>query len=136
MPRVAAVIGERARALGIAVQMDEEGKIVRLFVQLPVVCDGNTRELMPVFVGFLFRAAMLVRDVPESRVIIVGFADYPAVRNNPAQPGLRVRRVRTRLATWGVPLGQIKAAVMGHEHYAGSDESSGLAPAESSSNCA
>lgn len=134
LPRVAAAIGERAQALGIAVQMDEE--TVRLFVQLPVVFDGNTRELMPVFVGFLVRAAMLVRDVPGSREIIAGFADHPAARNNPVQPGLRDRRVRTQLATWGVPLGQIKAAVMGREHYVGSDESSGLAPAESSSNCA
>lgn len=126
--QLGAAIAERARASGIAVQMDEEKGTVRLYVQVATAFEGNTRELTPTFADFLSRVAMLVQDAPDSRVTIVGYGDHPAARYNPVLLGLRVRRVRTKLATEGVPFRQIKAVVKSHEQYAGPDELSGLAP--------
>jgi hypothetical protein len=109
----------RAQSLALHVQTGPGPGPVRLLVPVSEVFVGNGREVQPAFERFLADVGLLIRNEPGLRVQILGFGNIPAQTYNPVELGLRLRRLRSTLATYGVPIPQMKAALRPESEYAG-----------------
>ncbi len=114
---LSARIAARAQQQSLAVQ----ALAGRVRVVLPVadVFVGPSRELQPAAEGCLADLAQMLQGAPGAQVRILGFGNIPALTYNPVELGLRLRRLRSTLATYGVPIPQMKAALRPESEYVG-----------------
>lgn len=107
----------RVQQQGLEVQAVSGG--LRVSVPVEEVFVGPGRDVRPEFEGFLADLAQMLQGVAGAQVRILGFGNIPAQTYNPVELGLRLRRVRSTLATYGLPMGQMKAALRPEAEYQG-----------------